>query len=73
MVDGTPSFYNEVVAALHKKSKNSKSGDLLLCSLIMAEVAIRKPLDYNKAADPFVGYVNMSVELSDSSGLSLAS
>ena len=39
---------------------------------MMDEVAIRKQLDFDAAADRFVGYVDMGVAVQDMAGLPLA-
>jgi len=70
-VNGKPGFNDETFAALAEKATNT--GGRLLCAMMMDEMAIRKQLDFDRAADRFVGYVDMGVGgIDDMSGLPLA-
>ena len=66
-VDGEPGFSEQVLSSL--RNMTAKKG-MMLCSLMMDEVAIRKQIDYD--GKRYVGYVDMDVPIDDHAGLHVA-
>ena len=66
-VDGEPGFSEQVFSSL--RNMTAQKG-MMLCSLMMDEVAIRKQIDYD--GKRYVGYVDMGLPIDDQAGLHVA-
>jgi len=67
-ITGDPGFHTDTFAAL--KCMADSRDQPVICSMMMDEVAIRKELDWD--GNKFIGYVDLGVEIEDSSSLPVA-